>query len=326
MNTQVSLGVRLSAPSVLDNKYQYNGKELNEDFGLNWSDYGARMYDATLGRWNAVDPLADAYQAFTPYAYVLNNPIRLIDPNGMYSEDPTGSKSSTIATPDGIMGSSSHFESNGQAEGNASENQNRTRVTIGGVVVSDRPDDDNEAEQEKDFTAFYKYNAEELQKKGAPINIVLAMMDLALPGESVEGNLSSGISSEKASNTQYDPINFVKSIIKMGVYTPLGDGKNGNTIGIWLNAIYESSNSPSTNLKNIPKDILDAGGQYMTSNNISGKQLNYNKLSGQYYNIIKRLSESGLNIGNGTNGSVKVHTYIQKPGSQIWVVWKVPGA
>jgi RHS repeat-associated protein len=78
----------MNTPSVLDNKYQYNGKELNEDFGLNWNDYGARFYDATLGKWNSVDPMADAYQAFSPYAYVLNNPIRLIDPNGMYSEDP----------------------------------------------------------------------------------------------------------------------------------------------------------------------------------------------------------------------------------------------
>jgi RHS repeat-associated protein len=74
--------------NVVDNRYQYNGKELNEDFGLNWNDYGARFYDATLGRWNAVDPMAEKYYAFSSYVYVLNNPINLIDPNGMYSEDP----------------------------------------------------------------------------------------------------------------------------------------------------------------------------------------------------------------------------------------------
>ncbi|MFK8101142.1 MAG: RHS repeat domain-containing protein, partial [Saprospiraceae bacterium] len=34
------------------NLYQYNGKELNEDFGLDWNDYGARWYDAAIGRWH----------------------------------------------------------------------------------------------------------------------------------------------------------------------------------------------------------------------------------------------------------------------------------
>jgi RHS repeat-associated protein len=71
------------AQSGTENAYQYNGKELNEDFSLNWSDYGARWYDASVGRWNGVDPLAEDYLNWSPYNYVLNSPIRYIDPNGM---------------------------------------------------------------------------------------------------------------------------------------------------------------------------------------------------------------------------------------------------
>ena len=68
--------------------YLYNGKELNTDFDLNWLDYGARYYDPAIARWNAVDPLADSYYSFSPYNYVLNNPIGLIDPNGMFAAPP----------------------------------------------------------------------------------------------------------------------------------------------------------------------------------------------------------------------------------------------
>lgn len=71
-----------------DNPYQYNGKELNLDHGLNWSDYGARWYDACLGRWSSVDPLAGKYPGYSQYVYVLNNPIRYIDPDGRSATDP----------------------------------------------------------------------------------------------------------------------------------------------------------------------------------------------------------------------------------------------
>ena len=62
--------------------YKYNGKELDRKGGLDWYDYGARHYDAALGRWHVVDPMAEEYYGISPHVYVANNPLKYIDLNG----------------------------------------------------------------------------------------------------------------------------------------------------------------------------------------------------------------------------------------------------
>lgn len=51
--------------------------------GLDWYDYGARMYDPAMGLFTQIDPLAEQYPHLNPYQYCAGNPVKYVDPDGM---------------------------------------------------------------------------------------------------------------------------------------------------------------------------------------------------------------------------------------------------
>ena len=65
-----------------EHKWKYQGKEHEEELGLNTYDFGARNYMPDLGRWTTIDPLAEDFVNYTPYNSMMNNPIMFIDPDG----------------------------------------------------------------------------------------------------------------------------------------------------------------------------------------------------------------------------------------------------
>ena len=70
---------------TVNNQYLFNGKELDQETGLYY--YGARYYDPRTSIFISVDPLAEKAPFASPYRYGFNNPLRYIDPNGMFEDE-----------------------------------------------------------------------------------------------------------------------------------------------------------------------------------------------------------------------------------------------
>ena len=81
--------------------YGYNNKEEQAELGLDWYDFGARNYDAALGRWMNIDPLAESFISLTQYNAMVNNPISYIDPDGKFSTNVTKNEDGTHTVAEG---------------------------------------------------------------------------------------------------------------------------------------------------------------------------------------------------------------------------------
>jgi RHS repeat-associated protein len=92
-NHYYSFGMRVDAPHFAlsadpRGDYLYNGKELQEELGLNWLSYGFRMYDPAIGRFPSVDPIADRFAFVSGFNYAENSPIMYIDLWGLQAAFP----------------------------------------------------------------------------------------------------------------------------------------------------------------------------------------------------------------------------------------------
>ncbi|UYZ61208.1 DUF6443 domain-containing protein [Hymenobacter latericus] len=82
----------LNKAPALENKYTWNGKERQDEFGLRWHDHGWRFFDPTLGRWSVVDPDAEEadQESWGTYHFGLDNAVRYNDLDGKAPGEPVG--------------------------------------------------------------------------------------------------------------------------------------------------------------------------------------------------------------------------------------------
>lgn len=108
-------GIGYQYAGIKVNKYLYQGKEIIEDNNLNLYDFHARGYDPVIGRTLQMDPMADSYYPWSPYAWAMNNPIKYMDPTGMFSTHTDEDGIVVAVYDDGDLGVYKHQGSRGKA-------------------------------------------------------------------------------------------------------------------------------------------------------------------------------------------------------------------
>ncbi len=214
--------------------YRYNGKEYQDELGLNMYDMDMRQYDPAIARWVVLDPVI--HHSMSPYNAFDNNPVFWADPSGadsIFDQQGTSYSSITTATGVSISAGGAEKKNDGKIQING-QNKNSITINIGG-------DTDYTADAPFDIEESIILDIESLISDFNPNNFAIGY-SIGLSGSAAAalgGGGSVSLSVVQFSNSEYGGYNYVYA---QGELT----GYDGATIGASLNiqgSIFIMSNS-----------------------------------------------------------------------------------
>ena len=235
-----------SLDSKDEHRFQYNGKEKEESFGLNWTDYGWRNMDVQLGRFTKIDRFSEKYYSSTSYHYVLNNPISRIDINGD-SIVVSGSEAKELFTQLKAstslklkMGKDGKITAKGKAKTDADkmllESINSENIIVGidatssnftdagnwfvgGAFGGNKVDENGKTKAKQTVNPEMTKKIDEFYEAGEGVSVLHEVLE-AYIGAKESPNTSAGITFEDVANKTLNAMNYLNAHDKANALDP----------------------------------------------------------------------------------------------------------
>lgn len=247
-------------------KYKYNGKELQDELGLNVYDYGFRQYMPDIGRFGNIDMLAELAYDQTPNRYAFNNPLRYIDLLGLWETTANGYKTND---PNDIKRFMSYLETENVTLNNSPTSAQQSAFIDGemspgghGTLSNDSTLADeisissDSNSNAKSFSNFWHGVQRSLTPKALdPRTIGVNLLDLSYPGGD----------NPKTYSGKYDYSYVPKSLAE---YPAIGHDRRYDNLGTaGLSGLFNDSRAISTDYRFVTQELVVA----LLSTNIKTK-------------------------------------------------------